>query len=612
MQPESPLNPTVKYTIIIFQLLATIAVYWQVVSHEFLKYDDQIYVVENPHVHSGLTLNNIQWAFTTVYAANWHPITWISHMLDVQLFGMNPAGHLLVNVFLHAINGILLFLLIHRATKFYWRSAVVAALFLLHPLHVESVAWVSERKDVLSTFFGMLSLFSYIRYAEKPTAQRYAGVLLFFVLALMSKPMLVSLPLVMIMFDYWPLQRLSSVHDNVDHLPDKKSIRYLLAEKLPFILLVVASSAVTSYAQYKGSAISSLNNSPFPERVSNALVSYMGYLGKMFWPHKLSVFYPFPINIPAWQPICSSLILLMITLFALTHRKKHPYLVVGWLWYVCTLIPVIGFVRIGLQSMADRYSYIPLIGIFVMSVWGVADASFRLKFRNIILPIVTTIIISTYAIISWNQVGYWKTTQTLFSHAKESTRNNFIAFYLLGSLLEKEGHYEEALKNYNEAVKIAPWYENARVQRDILMFNQGRLDVAAFKYNYSILQNPNSLSDHINLGIILALQDKLEESLYYFKVALELNPQSAEAHYNIAMTLSRMEKLEEAEYHYRRVLSILPDDVDTLNNLGVNLAKQSRTNEAIQQFIAALRRKPDFFDARNNLEIARKKLNPAP
>lgn len=602
-------NTLFKTGILVFLLTTVLAVYWQVGSHAFLKYDDQAYVVDNPHINSGLTLVNIQWAFTSVYAANWHPFTWLSHMLDVQLFGMNPAGHHLVNVFLHVTNAILLFFLLCRSTGSLWRSAVVAALFALHPLHVESVAWVAERKDVLSTLFGLLTLYFYVGYVEQPSPQRYAGMLIAFIFGLMSKPMLVTLPLVMLMMDYWPLNRFEHGCDTDCTAPGKLPFHHLFIEKAPFVLLIAASSAITMYAQQRGRAISTLIESPLSERASNALVSYVGYLGKMLWPHNLSVFYPFPVGIPLWQPLCAFGLLSAITALVILKRRRYPYLIVGWFWYLCTLVPVIGFVRIGLQAMADRYSYIPLIGIFIMCVWGVSDLVNRVKFRRMVLPFLTAVILTACWLVTWHQLSYWHTTTTLFTHAKESTRNNYMAYYVLGGQLEKEGRLEEALDNFNESVKIAPWYEYARIQRDITMFNQGKLDAAAVKYNEAFLQNPDSLSDRISLGIVMAIQGKLEEAVRNFRIALDYNPLSGEAHYNLALTLGRLGRLGEAEDHYRKTLEIEPDDVNALNNLGVTIANQGRMDEAIKSFAAALQRKPDFMDARNNLELARKKQN---
>lgn len=591
-----------KTGIIFFLLTVTLSLYWQTTGHEFLKYDDQIYVTENPHLTGGISLTNIKWAFTSIYGANWHPLTWLSHILDVQLFGLNPAGHHLVSVFFHTANSILLFLLLNRITGAIWRSAVVATLFAVHPLHVESVAWVAERKDVLSTFFAILSLYAYSIYTERPSILRLMAALLTLILGLMAKPMLVTVPFMMLLLDYWPLKRRFNINSN-------ELVKQIFIEKIPFFFIAAASSVITFVAQNKGSAVTTLKDSPLFDRIINSSVSCVNYLIKTLYPLKLSVFYPFPAEPHIWQGLLSFVLIIAISVIAIRQRQRYPYLIIGWVWYLFTLLPVIGIVRVGLQSMADRYTYIPLTGIFIMAVWGISDITKKIKFRPTLLAILSTVIITICGIISYHQISLWRNTSTLFNHAKSVTKDNYIAYFVLGGLLEKEGKSEEALESYNQAVKIAPWYEYAKIQRDIILFNQGRLDAATLRYNEAILLNPTSVSDHISLGIVLALQNRFEEALGNFKTALYLNPLSEEAHYNLAMTLSQMGRIEEAIPHYLKSLEIKPGDVNTLNNLGVSLAKLGRRDEAIECFTEALKQKPDFFDARNNMELARKKTS---
>ena len=594
--------------IIIFLVVSVVAVYWQTRGHAFIEFDDQIYLLENPHVRSGVSLANIQWAFSSVYAANWHPLTWLSHMLDVELFGMNPAGHHLTSVFLHAVNAVLLFTLLLRITGALWKSALVAVLFALHPLHVESVAWVAERKDVLSALFWLVTLHLYARYVDNPALSRYLYVLIAFCLGLMSKPMLVSLPFVLLLMDFWPLQRPALWGPDTTGQPRLEARRFLLLEKLPFLLIGMASAAITVFAQQQGNAMTPLVASPLAERIQNALFAYTAYLGKMIRPTDLAVFYPFQTGLPAWKIFGAAGLLATITAVAFRERRRHPYLLFGWSWYIITLVPVIGIVRVGLQAMADRYTYMPLTGIFIMLVWGTANLLERgsESLRRLSYAM-TAVVLAACLLLSWRQISYWRDTTTLFTHALDSTKGNFMALAVLGRHLERQGRLDEALERFNEALEIAPWYEYAKVHQGIILMNRGRLDAAVFKYNEAILQNPESVSGHINLGIVMGLQGRHEDAIRNFRIALDFNPRSEAALYNLGMELATTGKLDEALQYYYKALEIDPDDVNCLNNLGVALAGLGRFDEAIRQFTRALQLKPDFFDARNNRELALKK-----
>lgn len=602
----------IAFGIIIFLFVSILAIYWQTRDHAFIEYDDQVYLLENPHVRSGLSLENIQWAFTSEYAANWHPVTWISHMLDVELFGMNPAGHHLTSVFLHVLNAVLLFTLMSRITGSPWKSAAVASLFALHPLHVESVAWVAERKDVLSTLFWITALHMYIRYVDKPTPARYIYVIIVYGLGLLSKSMLVSLPAMLLLMDYWPLQRPAFWRAGGIMPPGSRSVWGLILEKLPFLLIAVAISIVTIIAQQNGNAMTSIEASPLSERLQNALNAYPGYLGKMLWPTDLAVFYPFKTGIPAWETVAAAIFLLTASIFVIHERQRHPYLLVGWFWYLITLVPVIGIVRVGLQAMADRYTYMPLVGIFIILAWGMEDLLIgcNLMWHRLAYSL-TAAIIAACILLSWRQASYWRDTTTLFNHALDSTQDNYMALTVLGRYLERQGRLDEALNSFNEALEIAPWYEYAKVHQGIILMNQGRLDAAVFKYNEAILQNPTSVTGHINLGIVMALQNRHEEAIHNFTIALDFNPRSAAAHYNLGMELARSGKFAEAIEHYNKGLEIDPEDVNCHNNLGIALAELGRLDEAIGHFSTALKLKPDFFDARSNREFAiQKKIGP--
>src|SRR5215831_16621564 len=359
--------------------VVTVGIYAQVIGHHFITFDDIPYIEENPMVNRGVTLAGLAWAFTTFHAGNWHPLTWIAHMIDSQLFGMTAGGHLLVNALIHAANTLLVFWFLLRTTHARWSSALVAALFALHPLHVESVAWASERKDTLSTFFGLLSLIAYVRYAEAPSISRYAWVAITLALGLLAKPMLVTWPLVMLLLDYWPLRRfkipgLERRVESASHSEAATATARLVWEKLPLFALIAASALITFLAQSHGGAVRTFAAAPVAFRLSNALVSYAKYLLLTFWPSNLAIYYPFArTGIPAWQIIGATFLLIGITVFCLFHRKSAPYLFVGWLWFVGTLVPVIGIVQVGGQAMADRYFYIPSIGLFIALVFGLAD-----------------------------------------------------------------------------------------------------------------------------------------------------------------------------------------------------------------------------------------------
>jgi Flp pilus assembly protein TadD len=590
-----------RATVAAFLFAAVLILYWQTTASDFIAYDDDQYVFDNAFVRGTFSLATLKWAFTTFHAANWHPLTWLSHILDVQLFGMNPAGHHLVNVLLHAANAVLLFLLLNRLTSALWRSAAVAALFALHPLHVESIAWVAERKDVLSTLFYLLTLYFYAGYAERRSAGRYLLVLATLALGLMAKPMLVTVPVVMLLMDYWPLGRLDA-----NGSPQKThSLWLLVREKIPFLAMIAASAIVTVIAQRSGDALTTLANTPLAIRLGNAAIACQGYLAKMFWPRDLAVFYPYPEVLPVWHLAAAVVLLTVVTIVALQQRRERPYLLVGWLWYLVTLLPVIGIVRVGLQAMADRYTYIPLTGIFIMLVWWIADISREWPRRIPLLALLSFVVLTACSLLTWRQLAHWKNTTTLFSHALDVTRDNYIAHSIIGRQLEKEGQLEQALHQFDLAVEIAPWYEYARIHQGLILKNQGRLDAAVFKYNEAILQNRNSVSGYINLGIVMALQDRLEDALRNFETAVAFDPQSAVGHYNLGLTLSRLGRQNEAIEHFYRSIKIDPFNAECHNNLGIALISTGNIGEALRQFDEAIRLKPQFYDAISNRELAR-------
>src|SRR5436309_2616283 len=419
--------------------IVTFGIYAQVIGHHFISFDDPTYIQENPMVNRGVTLAGLAWAFTTFHEANWHPLTWISHMIDCQFFGMNAGGHLLVNALIHAANTLLLFWLLLRTTHARWPSALVAALFALHPLHVESVAWASERKDTLSTFFGLLSLIAYVRYAEAPSIRRYAWTAIMLVLGLLAKPMLVTWPFVMLLLDYWPLRRFreSEVKGQPARLPAREDfrsslgagrwsvVRSLVVEKIPLFALVAASAVVTSVAQSHGGGVRTFTEFPIALRLSNALVSYAKYLLLAFWPNDLAVYYPYTgTDIPAWQIIGAALLLIAITAFCFFQRKIRPYLTVGWLWFLGTLVPVIGLVQVGGQTMADRYFYIPSIGLFIAIVFGLANIAERRRVAPWVSAAIANVVVLVLATLTNAQIHRWSDSFTLFEHTLAVTPPN--------------------------------------------------------------------------------------------------------------------------------------------------------------------------------------------
>ncbi len=442
-------------------VVVILAVYAQVVHHPFLDLDDPAYVTENPHVNNGFTLKNVLWAFTTIHSANWHPITWLSHMLDIQMYGRDPGGHHLTNVFFHILNTLLLLTVLHHMTGRLWPSSFVAALFALHPLHVESVAWVAERKDVLSTFFWMLTLWTYAIYAAKPGARRYLAVLLFFILGLMAKPMVVTLPFVLLLLDFWPLGRMDPHGGGAAGTVNAK---VLFLEKIPLMFFSALSCVITFYSQQSSGAVSTLQAVPLTIRIVNALVSYAAYIGKMFWPTDLAVLYIYPDAFPLWQVSIACLVVGSLSVLSLVTVRSQPYFLVGWLWYLGTLVPVIGLVQVGLQTMACRYTYIPLIGLFIMVAFGYArllSGSKKFRIVGAVLPVLVVVACST---LTWRQLQPWKSSVALFSHALDVTTDNYAAHANLGYALAEQGQMEEAISQYDAALRLNPDFDEVRIK----------------------------------------------------------------------------------------------------------------------------------------------------
>ncbi|MGD0232681.1 MAG: tetratricopeptide repeat protein [Syntrophorhabdales bacterium] len=597
--------------------IATLLAFWQVTRGDFINYDDTVYITENTHIHNGLTIDGILWAFTTGHATNWHPLTWISHMVDVDLFGLDPHGHHLMSLLFHIANTLLLFLVLHRMTKALWQSAFVAALFALHPLHVESVAWAAERKDVLSTFFWMLTMGAYCYYVERPSPRRYVPVLLFFALGLMAKPMLVTLPFVLLLLDYWPLGRLEQPANKPRAAAQQKgksgkkeiitkketrtpagrtyqwvSIGPLLREKIPLFLLVILSSMVTYGVQQKGGAVKSVEVFPLNARIENAFVSYAIYIEKMIWPHDLAIFYPYQGQWASWQVVGAVLFFLAVTMITLGAARRFRYLTVGWLWYAGTLVPVIGLVQVGNQAMADRYTYVPLIGLFIMAAWGIPELLGRWRYREKALIASSIVALSCCFVVTWTQVGYWRNEFTLFGRALKVTENNYVAYNNRGAAYEAHGDHGQAIADYDRAIGINPAYARACYNRGnayaalgnqkqaiadydraiginpayaLAYYNRGNAyaalgtyDRAIADYGRAIECSPGLELAYNNRGNAYAALGDRKRAIEDYDKATEINPRFAAAYYNRAVSYDRLGNQKQAMIDYERAGEINP------------------------------------------------------
>ncbi|HUH66502.1 MAG TPA: tetratricopeptide repeat protein [Syntrophales bacterium] len=594
-----------------FLVIITVAVFWQVSGLDFVRYDDDKYVTENSHVQAGLTRSGIVWAFSSVYANNWHPLTWISHMVDCQLFSTNPAGPHLVNLFLHIVNTLLLFIVLKRMTDLPWRSAFVATLFAVHPLHVESVAWVSERKDVLSTFFFMMSTWAYVRYVERPDISRYLAILVLFALGLMSKPMLVTFPFVLLLLDFWPLHRLWLEEPIFKMVPKdvkivsiasgKRTTLGLIIEKAPLFILTGASICMTLFAQWSG--IATTESLPLFTRVGNAIVTYVSYIGKMFWPAGLAVFYPYPETIPLWQIAGTILILVLITAAAIRLRKSRPYLLTGWMWYLGTLIPVIGLVQVGYQSMADRYTYIPLIGIFIAIAWTVPDILGRLRVSRIVLPALTACLIAVLITVSFFQVRYWRNSMALFTHALAVTKNNYVMETNMGAALAEQGRFEEAVSHYQEALRVKPDDFEARYNLANALARQGRLEEAVSQYAVVLQKQPDAAAAHNNMGIALAQLGKADEAIPHFREAIRIKPDFRDAGANLERALSKQAATKRTVPQKIAIEQTDPSTAEGQLRMGLTLLQEGKADEAIPKFEEALRLNPNLVAAHVSLGL---------
>jgi tetratricopeptide (TPR) repeat protein len=572
-----------------------LAVYAQVWGYGFVEYDDPGFVTDNPMVRRGLSAEGVRWAFTTAHMGSWNPVTWLSHMLDVALFGLNPGAHHLSNVALHVANTVLLFAVLRRMTRATWPSLVVAALFGVHPLHVESVAWISERKDVLSTLFWMLTLWAYAHYAERRSRRWYAAALGFFAVGLMAKPMLVTLPFVLLLLDWWPLQRLAPGWP--------AALRPLVWEKLPFFGLTAAFSAAAYFTQRGTGAMVQSAVLPAGTRMANALVAYVRYLGKTAWPVDLAVLYPYEFHLAAWTVAAAAAALAVVTASALRLASRHPYLAVGWLWYAGTLVPVIGFVQIGNQALADRYTYIPLIGIFIATVWGARELAARWAVAPRLVAAASAALIAALAAAAAAQVACWRDGETLLAHTVRVTRDNYVAHNNLGAVLWARGDLAGALAQFQTAVRLNPEYADAHDNLGLALAQQGRGDEAIAEYRLALRYRPESARAHNNFARLLASRGDRDQAIAHLREAIRLDPQYVGAHLTLGNVLRDLGRNDDAAEEYRQALRIAPDSAEAHNNLGALLGQQGRTEEALAELRAAVRYDPRSGKAHTNLGL---------
>jgi len=589
--------------------LTTFAAFWQVRNCDFVNYDDTDYVTENQYVQAGLTRHSITWAFTTAHAGNWHPLTWLSHILDWQLFGPDAGWHHLTNLLLHIANTLLLFAVLKRMTNALWRSAFVAALFALHPLHVESVAWVSERKDVLSTLFWILTMAAYLRYLERPRISRYLLTLLLFAMGLMAKPMLVTLPFALLLLDYWPLSRLQfgqaikGVNRRTrksQSTPSQRKVSWhLLWEKAPFFALSAVSSIITFLVQQRSGAVKAAS---LTIRIANAFISYVKYIGKMVWPSRLAAFYPhLRDDLPMSQAALSTLLIVGITVCVIWQARRRRWLAVGWLWYLGTLVPVIGFVQVGTQAMSDRYTYVPIIGLFIIIAWALPELIKPWRYKKIALAITAAAAIPAMMICTCRQVRHWRNSYTLFSHAVTVTKRNYVAHHGLGTALYKQGRYEDAISHYKQTLNIKPDHANAPGNIGLALLQLAEYDEAARQFREALRRNGELHKWHLGLAIVLQKQNKLDDAIMHFTRALQIKPDYTRACKHLADALFQKNRFTEAVTQYQQVLQVLPRDAGTHSDIGVAFVRLGRLQNAITYFTKALQLEPDFADAHNNL-----------
>lgn len=590
-------------------LLLTATVYWQVGTHEFNNFDDPDYVTANKMVQQGLSLEGVRWAFSNTFTGNWHPLTWLSHMVDCELFGIQPGPHHLVNLLFHLLNVLLLFHVLHRMTGVFWPSAFVAAVFALHPLNVEAVAWVTERKHLLSSLFWLLTLWAYVRYVEQPAAGRYLAVVGACALGLLAKPLLVTLPLVLLLLDYWPLGRTGLVPPckTVPPLPAVRPFGRLVLEKVPLLALSLASSVVALLAARSVGGIESADKYSIGARVANALVSYVAYLGKMLLPDQLSVLYPHPGMWPLWLVLGATLVLVLISLTVLTFWRQYPYLLVGWLWFLGTLVPMIGLVQVSLHAMADRYAYLSLVGLYVAIAWGAAELA--RAWPRWVFALSGTLALAGCLVVTTSQLRHWKDSVTLFTHALRVTTNNPIAHYNLAQALSMRGQLDEPIRHYREALRLKPDYPEAQNNLGLSLMQLGKATESTNHYAQALRLKPNDDLIHFNYALALSLLGQNQAAAEHLQIALRLAPDNHLAHAQLAVILAAQNQTDQADMHFREALRLQPDFIDGIYRYARFLYDQRRFQDAANQLAKPVRLRPQSATAHARLGLALMELD---
>jgi Tfp pilus assembly protein PilF len=585
--PARPSHRARVWGVALVLFLATLAVYSQVRHFEFLNFDDPEYVTENNHVRAGLSWNGVAWAFTSYDAANWFPLTWLSHMADCQFFGLSSGWHHATNVLIHALASLLLFAALKRMTGALWPSAFVAFLFALHPMHVESVAWIAERKDVLCAFFWFLALWCYARYAPQPTGRRYLLVLLAFCCGLMAKPMIVTLPFVLLLLDVWPLRRANRLA--------------ILWEKLPFFVLASGASVATYLAQQRGHAVRTLSSLPVGLRVANALVTYVAYVGRMLWPAKLAVYYPYSHALPLWRTLAAATVLAGVTAVVLRWFRSRPYLAVGWFWYLGTLVPVIGLIQVGGQSSADRYTYVPAVGLAIMLGWGAAEVARKYPRATSPLAISAIAVCLTWTVLTGFQASYWENNGTLFQHAVDVTSNNYVAYNNLADYDLIQMRNGDALSHVVQALQLNPNYPEAHVNLATILRRTGKNEESEREYRIALSLQPNNVEAHTGYGALLLIEGRVNDALREFWQVVELRPEYAEGRYNLGRVFASAGRTNDAMTQFAETIRLRPDHAEAHHSLGVALVGRGRLNEALVQFGIEAQLKPEDASVHNNL-----------
>jgi protein O-mannosyl-transferase len=565
-------------------LAAVFVIYARVLHFDFVTFDDPEYVTENPQVQAGLSLGGVAWAVSSSAAGSWFPLTWLSHMLDCQLFGLDSGWHHFTSVCIHALSTLLWFTVLHRITGARWKSAMVAFLFALHPLHVESVAWVCERKDVLSAMFCALTVWAYAGYVAKPRTGRYLLTLFLFCLGLMAKPMLATLPFVLLLLDRWPFGR---------------GLKIL--EKVPFLAASIADSIVTYVVHVKAGALPSLEQVPVGVRIENALVSYALYIFQAIWPVKLAVFYPYSQESLVIPALIAAIAIAAVTVLAIRELPRSPYFIIGWLWYLTMLLPVIGLIQAGAQARADRFTYLPMIGLSIVVVWGIGAA---LEARPRIRLALAATVCAACLVLTSIQVGYWRDSISLYRHAIAVTSDNYVAHFNLASVLDARGDHADAIAQLREAVNIKPYFAIAHAELGQLLAKQGQTEEALVELQTAVKLRPDSAVAHFRLGSVLGSLGRPEAAAAEFSETIRIEPENADAHYNLGTALAQTDRLQGAASEFSTTIRLKPYDADAHFLLGVTLVRLGRVDDAIAQFSDAVRIKPDFGEARQALQDA--------